>query len=67
MFGTVIPGNMKAIVDDAHNADPRLKQAFNEYSQDSVPDRPARVRSSQDTPGRRLLLATVTDQSEFLR
>lgn len=51
VFGTLIPDNMKAIVDGADSTDPRLNQAFTEYAQDRgfLID-PARVRSPQDKP-----------------
>ncbi len=51
VFGTVVPDNMKAIVDGAHSTEPRLNQAFTEYAQDRgfLID-PARVRSPQDKP-----------------
>jgi transposase len=51
VFATVIPDNMKAIVDDADALEPRLNQAFVEYAQARgfVVD-PARVRSPQDKP-----------------
>lgn len=51
VFATVIPDNLKAIVDRAHPLAPRLNQAFVEYAQDRgfVVD-PARVRSPQDKP-----------------
>lgn len=48
---TVIPDNMKTIVDRANPTEPRLNQAFVEYAQSRgfVVD-PARVRSPQDKP-----------------
>jgi hypothetical protein len=51
VFATVIPDNMKAIVDKADATQPRLNQAFVEYAQSRglVVD-PARVRSPQDKP-----------------
>jgi transposase len=51
VFATVIPDNMKAIVERADALEPRLNQAFVEYAQDRgfVID-PARVRSPQDKP-----------------
>ena len=51
VFGTLIPDNLKAIVDGAHSTEPRLNQAFTEYAQDRgfLID-PARVRSPQDKP-----------------
>jgi hypothetical protein len=51
VFATVIPDNMKAIVDKADWTEPRLNQAFVEYAQSRgfVID-PARVRSPQDKP-----------------
>ncbi|HEY2949224.1 MAG TPA: hypothetical protein VGJ53_12650 [Micromonosporaceae bacterium] len=51
VFATVIPDNMKAIVDKADATQPRLNQAFVEYAQSRglVID-PARVRSPQDKP-----------------
>jgi transposase len=51
VFATVIPDNMKAIVDKADATEPRLNQAFVEYAQSRgfVID-PARVRSPQDKP-----------------
>jgi hypothetical protein len=51
VFATVIPDNMKAIVDKADSTQPRLNQAFVEYAQSRgfVID-PARVRSPQDKP-----------------
>lgn len=51
VFATVIPDNMKAIVDKADATEPRLNQAFVEYAQARgfVID-PARVRSPQDKP-----------------
>jgi len=51
VFATVIPDNMKAIVDRADPLDPRLNQAFVEYAQDrGFAVDPARVRSPQDKP-----------------
>src|SRR3546814_2137155 len=46
---TVIPDNMKTVVDQANPLEPRLNQAFVEYAQARgfVVD-PARVRSPQD-------------------
>ncbi len=54
VFATLVPDNMKAIVDVAAGAgstEPRLNQAFTEYAQDRgfLID-PARVRSPQDKP-----------------
>lgn len=51
VFATVIPDNMKTIVDGADSLEPRLNQAFVEYAQTRgfVID-PARVRSPQDKP-----------------
>jgi transposase len=51
VFGTIIPDNLKAIVDGADSTDPRLNQAFTEYAQHRgfLID-PARVRSPQDKP-----------------
>jgi len=51
VFATVIPDNLKAIVEHADALEPRLCQAFVEYAQDRgfVID-PARVRSPQDKP-----------------
>lgn len=51
VFATVIPDNLKAIVDRANPTEPRLNQAFVEYAQARgfVVD-PARVRSPQDKP-----------------
>jgi transposase len=51
VFGTVIPDNLKAIVDRANALEPRLNQAFVEYAQARgfMVD-PARVRSPQDKP-----------------
>jgi hypothetical protein len=51
VFATVIPDNMKAIVEKADALEPRLNQAFVEYAQSRgfVID-PARVRSPQDKP-----------------
>lgn len=51
VFGTLIPDNMKAIVDGAHSTEPRLNEAFTEYAQSRgfLID-PARVRSPQDKP-----------------
>jgi len=51
VFATVIPDNMKTIVDGADPLEPRLNQAFVEYAQARgfVID-PARVRSPQDKP-----------------
>jgi hypothetical protein len=51
VFATVIPDNMKAIVDKADWTEPRLNQAIVEYAQSRgfVID-PARVRSPQDKP-----------------
>lgn len=51
VFATVIPDNMKAIVERSDSIEPRLNQAFVEYAQSRgfVID-PARVRSPQDKP-----------------
>lgn len=51
VFATVIPDNMKTIVERADGLDSRLNQAFVEYAQARgfVVD-PARVRSPQDKP-----------------
>lgn len=51
VFATVIPDNMKTIVEKADALEPRLNQAFVEYAQDRgfLID-PARVRSPQDKP-----------------
>jgi transposase len=51
VFATVIPDNLKAIVERADALEPRLNQAFVEYAQSRgfVID-PARVRSPQDKP-----------------
>jgi transposase len=51
VFGTLIPDNLKAIVERADALDPRLNQAFTEYAQARgfLID-PARVRSPQDKP-----------------
>jgi transposase len=51
VFATVIPDNMKSIVERADALEPRLNQAFVEYAQSRgfVID-PARVRSPQDKP-----------------
>jgi len=51
VFATVIPDNLKAIVDQADALEPRLNQAFVEYAQSRgfLVD-PARVRSPQDKP-----------------
>jgi hypothetical protein len=51
VFGTLIPDNLKAIVDGADSTDPRLNEAFTEYAQARgfLID-PARVRSPQDKP-----------------
>ena len=51
VFRTVIPDNMKAIVEDADALEPRLNQAFVEYAQARgfVID-PARVRRPKDKP-----------------
>ena len=49
VFATLIPDNLKAIVDRSDPLDPRLNQAFMEYAQSRgfVVD-PARVRAPQD-------------------
>jgi hypothetical protein len=51
VFATLVPDNMKAIVERADALEPRLNQAFVEYAQSRgfVID-PARVRSPQDKP-----------------
>jgi Mu transposase, C-terminal domain len=51
VFATVIPDNLKAIVERVDALEPRLNQAFVEYAQSRgfVVD-PARVRSPQDKP-----------------
>jgi transposase len=51
VFATVIPDNMKTVVDGADSLEPRFNQAFVEYAQARgfVID-PARVRSPQDKP-----------------
>jgi hypothetical protein len=51
VFGTLIPDNLKAIVERADALEPRLNQAFTEYAQARgfLID-PARVRSPQDKP-----------------
>ena len=49
VFSTVIPDNLKAIVDRAHPLEPRLSEAFVEYAQcRGFAIDPARVRSPQD-------------------
>ena len=51
VFATVIPDNMKTIVDRADPLQPRLNQAFVEYAQSrGFKVDPARVRSPQDKP-----------------
>jgi transposase len=51
VFGTVIPDNLKAIVELADPLEPRLNQAFVEYAQArSFRVDPARVRRPQDKP-----------------
>lgn len=51
VFATVIPDNMKTIVDKADPLAPRLNQAFVEYAQArGFKVDPARVRSPQDKP-----------------
>jgi len=51
VFATVIPDNMKTIVDRADPLAPRLNQAFVEYAQArGFKVDPARVRSPQDKP-----------------
>ncbi len=51
VFATVIPDNMKTIVDAADALEPRLNQAFVEYAQArGFKIDPARVRSPQDKP-----------------
>jgi transposase len=51
VFATVIPDNLKAIVEQSDPLEPRLNQGFVEYAQSRgfVID-PARVRSPQDKP-----------------
>ena len=51
VFGVVIPDNLKAIVTEADDVDPRFNDAFLEYAQSRgfVID-PARVRSPKDKP-----------------
>lgn len=51
VFATVIPDNLKAIVERANPTEPRLCQAFVEYAQArGFAIDPARVRSPQDKP-----------------
>ena len=51
VFATVIPDNLKAIVDRADRLEPRLNQAFVEYAQArGFAVDPARVRAPQDKP-----------------
>jgi len=51
VFATVIPDNMKTVVDRADPLAPRLNQAFVEYAQHrGFAVDPARVRSPQDKP-----------------
>jgi hypothetical protein len=51
VFRTVIPDNLKAIVDGADPLEPRLNQAFVEYAQTrGFRVDPARVRRPQDKP-----------------
>ena len=51
VFATVIPDNLKAIVDRAGPLEARLNQCFVEYAQDrGFAVDPARVRSPQDKP-----------------
>jgi transposase len=51
VFKVVIPDNMKAIVDQADKHEPRLNDAFREYSQArGFAVDPARVRHPQDKP-----------------
>ncbi|MCC6436921.1 MAG: IS21 family transposase [Acidimicrobiales bacterium] len=51
VFRTVIPDNLKAIVDQADRLEPRLNQAFVEYAQArGFAVDPARVRRPQDKP-----------------
>jgi hypothetical protein len=51
VFATVIPDNLKAIVDRVDRLEPRLNQAFVEYAQTrGFAVDPARVRSPQDKP-----------------
>lgn len=51
VFKTVIPDNLKAIVDRANPLEPRLNRCFVEYAQDrGFAVDPARVRSPQDKP-----------------
>lgn len=51
VFRTVIPDNLKAVIDQADSTEPRFNQAFVEYAQARgfVID-PARVRRPQDKP-----------------
>ncbi len=51
VFATLVPDNLKAIVERSDAVEPRLNQAFVEYAQSRgfVVD-PARVRSPQDKP-----------------
>jgi transposase len=51
VFGTVVPDNMGAIVDDADALEPRLNQAFVEYAQArGFHVDPTRVRHPKDKP-----------------
>jgi transposase len=51
VFGTVIPDNLKSVVDAADALEPRLNQAFVEYAQArGFHVDPARVRRPQDKP-----------------
>ena len=51
VFATVIPDNMKTVVDKADPLEPRLNQGFVEYAQARrFKIDPARVRSPQDKP-----------------
>jgi transposase len=62
VFAVVIPDNLKAIVDEADNLDPRFNAAFLEYAQDRgfVID-PARIRRPTDKPRCERTVAYVRD------
>jgi transposase len=61
VFATLIPDNMKTIVEHADPLEPRLNQAFVEYAQArGFKIDPARVRSPQDKP-------RVERQVQFVR
>ena len=61
VFATLIPDNMKTIVEHADALEPRLNQAFVEYAQArGFKIDPARVRSPQDKP-------RVERQVQFVR